>query len=485
MKRLVGEKVHRYTLLLILLLGVAVRMVFLLQPMRYDEAFSFTHYAGKPLSLGLSDYSFPNNHLFHTLLVHLAYVTFGNQPWVIRLPALVAGILLIPASYLFVRLFYNKEAGILTAGIIASSSILTEYSTNARGYTLVCLIFLLILCLAASVIRRQSLVAWMLISFLSVLGFYTIPIMLYPFVVVVVWLFLSILLADSATRRMALFWGLCVSFVATVVATFLLYAPVLASNGLESVIGNRFVAPKPWTDFVGQFPSSLLSVWNQWNRDVSWTMSILFAVGFFVSLVFHSRLSRFRVSVVIGVVLGVIPAIVAQRVVPYERVWLFLFPLYVGLASAGIILLFAFMAGEGFGQSLALPLLSLSLSIWLSVNTVRSQAVYFSNETGTLRDAEKITLFLKEYLRPGDRVLVGVPSDAILTYYFDLYGVPRDYLKSEMVSSKRIWIVVNESSHQTLTGFLDGIAPLLRDFTSPEILTRHESATIYQMDKIV
>ena len=85
------EKTHLSALLVILLSALAVRLWFLFEPMRYDEAFTFLQFASKPLYRGLSDYSYPNNHPLHTFLVHIAYRIFGNEPWVIRLPAFCAG----------------------------------------------------------------------------------------------------------------------------------------------------------------------------------------------------------------------------------------------------------------------------------------------------------------------------------------------------------------------------------------------------------
>jgi hypothetical protein len=62
------NQIHLCAFFAILLLGLTVRLIYIFQPMRYDEAFSFTNYASTPLSLALSSYSYPNNHLFHTLL---------------------------------------------------------------------------------------------------------------------------------------------------------------------------------------------------------------------------------------------------------------------------------------------------------------------------------------------------------------------------------------------------------------------------------
>ena len=56
-----------------------------------------------------------------------------------RLPALIAGILLIPATYLLFRVISNNLAALLSSALVAVSSPLIEFSTNARGYTTVTL----------------------------------------------------------------------------------------------------------------------------------------------------------------------------------------------------------------------------------------------------------------------------------------------------------------------------------------------------------
>ena len=123
------SRVHLSALGVLLALTVAVRIAFLFEPIRYDEAFTFTNYASKPLYVGLSTYTYPNNHLFHTFLVHISSRVFGGDPWAIRLPALVAGVLLVPAAYLLLRIVYDKHVALLCVGLVAVSAPLVVYST--------------------------------------------------------------------------------------------------------------------------------------------------------------------------------------------------------------------------------------------------------------------------------------------------------------------------------------------------------------------
>src|SRR5439155_24579478 len=213
--------------------GVVVRVCLLSQPMRNDEALTFLYYSSKPLSMALSDYSLPNNLLFHTFLVRLAYLLLGNEPWSLRLPAFIAGTLLIPAAYLLAHRLYNRHAALLSAALVACSSILIEFTTNARGYTLICLITLLVFALATILYRSTSALAWGLFVALSVVGFYTIPIMVYPFSAAIIWLFSLVILDNHSTLRTRQIQRLFFVLIAVIVLTISLYLPVFLSSGIE------------------------------------------------------------------------------------------------------------------------------------------------------------------------------------------------------------------------------------------------------------
>lgn len=461
-------------------LAAGLRLYFLSQPMRYDESYTFLLYASKPLRVGLSDYSAPNNHLFHTFLVHLAYLLWGNEPWVLRLPALIAGTLLAPAAYAVGRIFYNRHAGLIAAGLVASSSALIEYSTNARGYTLVCLVFLVILSLGRYLINGASMSAWLVFAVLSAVGFHTIPIMMYPFGIVTVWISLSIILKQDGRMRGALLKRLAMALLVTVVLTLVLYRPVLMRSGPSSVVANSFVMPMSWLEFARGAPASVSAMWSKWNRDIPLVLEVLLAAGCALSLLFHKRICSQRVPVVLAAVVWLVPVLVVQRVIPPERVWLFLLPLYLTLAAAGLVY-FLSLAEPLFGRhfSVMLAVFAIGLSLLLGWNVVERKSVYFSEDTGALRDAEEIAGFLKGYLRPGDRVLAACPADGPLRYYLIREGVSPEYLWSASHGGRRVLVVVKQPS-QTLQELLETARLPLS--ASHVLLKRYESASLYEIN---
>ena len=89
----------RLILLFILLSGLILRLGSLFEPVTYDEAYTYVAFASRSLWAIVSDYSLPNNHILHSILVHLSTQIVGNHPWAIRIPALVAGLGIIWMVY--------------------------------------------------------------------------------------------------------------------------------------------------------------------------------------------------------------------------------------------------------------------------------------------------------------------------------------------------------------------------------------------------
>ncbi len=131
-----NEYYFNLTLALIFLSGLIIRLIYLFLPMEYDEAYTFIIFSSRPLYYSLSYYPYFNNHIFHTFLQHICSSLMGNSPHILRLPTLLAGVFIIPCTYLFTQMFYNHYAALFAAALVSSSSVLIEHSTNARGYTL-------------------------------------------------------------------------------------------------------------------------------------------------------------------------------------------------------------------------------------------------------------------------------------------------------------------------------------------------------------
>jgi hypothetical protein len=476
------SRLHLGALSTITGVAVLVRLEFLFQPMRYDESATFVSYVSPPWYIALTDYSAPNNHVVHSLLAHMSTAVLGTDPWAIRLPAFLAGILLVPATYIAARALYDKHAALVGAGLVASSSVLVEYSTNARGYTLLALVFLLMLALATRLRTSWSPAEWLTFALLGAIGFFTVPVMLYAFGTVVGWLAIELWTDD---RRLVL-RRLLPSMVATLVLTGLLYAPIVASSGLNTLVSNEFVVPLPWSTFTTELPDSLVTIGRQWHRDVPLVLALTLAVGFLTAMVFHRRLSRFTLPPAVVALAWIAPVVVAQRVVPFERVWLFLVPLYLMTAAAGILFALTWLVARLGGKELVAVSIAVAAAGLLAASVVASQAVYRSEETSTFRDGEAIAALLEERLGTGGKVIVGPPGDAILEYLLGRRGLdPAELLYwTKPGGTRRFLVVVKKGSDQL------SLENLLADsrlkgvrLGQPRLIRRYDEASVYEVSR--
>ena len=427
-----GTPRHSLELGALSVVALVVRLGFLGQPIRYDEAITYNEFASRPLYYGLSFYPEPNNHLLNTLLVHVTSGALGGEAWAVRLPALVAGVLLVPATYVLGWLLHGRAAGLLAAALVAASSYLTEYSTNARGYTLQALAFCVTFCLTVWATRRRSGTALLLAAVVATLGFWAVPTMLYGVAVIAGWL-----AAEALAGRARLGWSQ-VALVGLLVAilSFVLYVPVVVVSGPERLAANRFVEPLGGAELVRDLTTSLARAWSLWNRDLPWPAVLLLVVGVGLQSAQDLRQRRPPLApLALGMCLGLV---LVQRVAPFERVWLFVLPLYFVLASGGLLGLFTTFEVPRWAASTA----AIGLACLLGTLVLRSGSILASRETGTFPDAAAVAETLRDRIGPDDAVATTLPASLPeLQYYFRRDGLPLETLVRPPEQAQRVFVV--------------------------------------------
>ena len=450
-----------------LVVAAALRIAFLDVPLRYDEATTYVNFVSDPLYVSLSDYSTPNNHPLHTALAKLAVSVFGSSPTAIRLAALLAGLALVPAVLALGWMLYGRTAGLVGAAFTAVSSTLVEYSTNARGYTLVALFTATGLLAAGRILSGGDAGAWAALVASGALGAFAVPVMLYAFGGILVWLAVSWLL--TGRDRGALWRRLALCIGSTGVLTALLYAPILVATGPASLASNEFVESRSWSAFADGIPDHLADTAEVWVRDLPSAVGVLLGLVLLVSLTLTPRLSRFPFPPLAGLAAWAIPVVLAQRVVPYPRVWLFALPVAIVTVSGALAPLLDRARRIGAPELATALILAGGAAFVLGEDTVRT-----SRETGALLDAEPVAGALAAMLRPGDTI-VAPGSDTILQYYLERRGVDGAPLY-DTDRGERVFLVVNTVGGQTLDGLVaearlgaDPEPTLVRSWPSAEL----------------
>ena len=472
---------NRPYLLIVLALTVLaaiLRLMYINQPMRTDESLTFLNYVSKPIYLAISDYSAPNNHLFHTFWAWIATRLFGNSEAALRLTSFVSGVLIVPISFELVRVLYNKRAALLTAGLVAISSVLIEYATNARGYGLQMLLIFLGLRMAYSLRVSWNSALWAAFSLVLALALYTIPTGLYAVSGIFLWLAANIVLERQSDwlKRLG---ALIISGVLMVAITALLYAPVLIVTGLGSLTSNTYVTALEFPLFLSSVGDMLQATLVQWHTSLPLPIGLLLLVGFVIALVAHRKLADYPVTIVVPLLLIAIVLITVQRVAPFTRVWLYLLPLYFGVATAGLVWLIDRLP-QAKPVYAGIAIIGL---VWGAGLVVSSDSPYWSLETGTFRDAEAVIIDLAPLIanEPDARIVYEHPSGEMLHYYARRHGLPGDAISQGGISPQTLYVVVNTEYPQTPETVmrLSGIDASL--YSEPEAIADYPLATVYQL----
>ena len=489
------EKDHLHIFLLlggITLIGFTLRLLDINKSIAYDEAYTFIHFASRPFKHILADYSAPNNHIFHTILVGISYRFFGGQAWALRLPAFMAGVLLIPAMYIAARRFFSEHQALAAAGLVAVIPLFINYSVNGRGYTMLVLFALLLTNFAGILVARKSNAALIAFILTAALGFYTIPIFLYPMAGISLWVVVTYLFSPAPwserLRKLGVFLGACLM---AGLLTVILYSPViLFGSGLSSIISNEIVKSLSWSTFLENLDPRLLKAWNKWMIGIGPTFEVVFLGGFLVSALFYRKVSSQKLLLPLQVflVLAVAILLVMQRVSPLPRIWIFLEAFYLMFAAAGLIWLISVTlratAGAAFTErilSLAIPLGF--LAVFASMLIARAQNPVFQDRD--LLPEAYAAEYLAAHLQPEDTIVATGPVDIQTAYYLNLHGIPFDrfYKRDHPVEIQNALVMLRENSKyktpESVVKFFKLDQTL--DLSAAELVFEYASVQVYSI----
>jgi hypothetical protein len=435
--------------LVVMLLAIVFRMEHIYSSLHHDEAYTYVAF-GRSLFSAITDYHLPNNHIFHSILLCLSTQIFGIQPWAVRLPAFMAGVLIVPAAYWLAKRIYDRWTALGAALLAAWFPALTAYSNNARGYTLVALFTLLILVLGDYVLKEKNFFAWGLISLFSALGFYTVPVMMFPFGVLFVWLLVENIVEGPGPykTKWEFTWFWLAAGLGTAVLTLLFYLPIFIFTGPEKVFTNGFVAPLPWGDLLETLSSRFTETWAEWSFRIPPIIILLFVTGFILSLIFHWRISNRRVPVQLATLLWIVILLLVQRPNAWSKVWVFLQPLFLIWVAAGILGLLQKIRLK-FVRGYPLAAVVFSLALFAGILQAARLIPQLPGLWGIKGNEESAVLFVKSRLQQADLIIVAPPDDAPVWYYSELHDIPDASFDPRSSIFERAMVLVDTIEGQT------------------------------------
>jgi hypothetical protein len=433
----------------LMFVALVLRLKNLNIPLGHDEAYMYEAFASRSIWHIVSDYHLPNNHVLLSILMKLSTGLLGNHLWTLRLPTIVTGVLIVPTAYFFAKRFFRQETAILSSILVAIFPTLIEFSVVARGYIIIVWLTLLVFTLADYVRVQKNRFVWLLIVFLSALGFYTIPIMLFPFGAIYIWLIGSWVLGDTSLYEpkssFLKYW--LGSGITTALLTIILYAPILIFS-FDRFFGNGFIAPVGWDVFPVTLWTRLRNAWVEWTASIPLWIVFLGILGFLVAFVFHKKFTGQKFPPQIAFLIWILTLLLVRRPDMLPRFWLFLVgPLLVWMAAGVMepLIRLPVTIGNGWNPAKILVTAFLALLLIQSFWMIPSLPSQLQKKD----DTEKATLYLKGTVHQGDLVTASTALLPPLRYYFNYYGIPKGSIR-QSGDFKRAFVVVDSKHFETL-----------------------------------
>lgn len=463
------------------ILAILFRVFLIQRPMQHDEAYTAVVFGFRPFIKIITDYHFPNNHVFHSILVHISYLLFGPNEWGVRSPAFAASVLSAPFGFILARRWYGNRIALISGISIAVFPSMIHYAVNARGYAVMALFTLMIFIMGDFVKRHNNILIWGSISICGALGFLTLPIMAYPLAIFYVWMgfvWLKNQFGQRYTRRSFLAFMLG-SGLLTIIFSLLLYTPIFLNWGVKSVFSNPYVSALDQSLYLQTLGSRLSELWAVLNFSAIPGFGFILIIGFLLSILFHKSTSDEKVSLSLLSILVIIALVAFQRPNIYARTWVFYYPLLLIWVTAGWVGFFHFITrNQKKYQNTTKKVLIASFLAILLINGFYYVATELRTSKRHSGDVEQTTLFLKSHLTSEDIVIITATDDAAMWFYFEKYALGQDFfLKDRPFESA--YVVVTFTKDQTVEQVIQERGPDMQFFN---FQTTEKIGTIGQLD---
>ena len=281
-------------------------------PVSFDEALTYLVFTSRGPFVSISYYPFPNNHVLHSLITNFTrYIPF-TELFDLRISSILINVLTWTIAYKCIAVFYNKKTSLIITGISAVLFLNIYYSYMSRGYSLMNLFFMISLYCAFKIsIHQTGKKYWAWFTLSSILGFFTMPSFLYPYVT----LNLYILIKRRDCFKKQVQMG-----ISTVAAVIILYTPIIIVNGLKALTGNEYVKPISRSEVIENlWPFFLQSI-----REISGFHWVYILPALLISFLFCLIYQRKEDLLHFLFFILVVPALlILHSVIPFPRTFVY------------------------------------------------------------------------------------------------------------------------------------------------------------------
>lgn len=284
-----------------------------MDPLIYDEAYTYLNFTRDSFYVCLVVYPFPNNHVLYSFITSVIdSIPFVPAIVALRLPVIIVGLFSLCFAYFFLKRFYSRNIAVFIVGIASLLPMSILYTYQARGYGILMLFFLIAFYAVHGIISSGAHKYWLLFLISSVLGLYTIPSFLYPLLI------LNFLILIFKVRDMK---KLIICNLLILVFTVFLYLPIILNEGLSALISNPFVKSIDREEVLQRLPSFM----EMLVEDIFHLPPIVVGSLLLVAFLYNLLIARDQNKTVVWLVFLITPIVllIVQSVIPFSRTFVY------------------------------------------------------------------------------------------------------------------------------------------------------------------
>ena len=439
---------HRAAVIALIVLGSIWRCYHVSLPITQEEATAFTRFVHLSVGELLTTSHVVAVHPLYVLLMKGAVKVLGVHLWTIRLPALFAGIAVMPVAYFTVRSLFNRHIALMMLAFIATSSGLVEVGALARGYSWTWLLMILGLGQARAYAKTERTGPAVGLAVLGALGVRFVPAMGAAALAVFLWAAYQVISAyDSSVWRRLLKLG--AAFLLFVLLVVLSHLPILLAHGVDGLLNDPSSPELGWNSFVAAERKGAMDLWSWMVAPLGLALTIAFGVGVLLAIYLSAR---YR-ALVGALLLACVVVSLGMRVQMNAEDWSFVLLVF---HLGGAIALFqlakvvgklrpASTDGQRGGLALALVLL---IMLPVGLSSARGRIPRHG-------EAARVGAWLRDHAGDNDRVWVEPPLDTPVEFHLIAEGIGRGLLEPAQPLKGRLYVLVGTAADQTVDQVLD------------------------------
>jgi mannosyltransferase len=424
----------------LVVLAVLLRIVALNQQLWFDEIVTLLDSAHNPLSRIVTTYNSQNQHMLYSILAHYSMRWFGEQPWALRLPAVLFGVASVPALYFFGRLVTTNREALLASALMTINYQHIWFSQNARGYTGMVLWALLASIFFVRGAREGQTRDWVCYGLVGSLGIYTHLMMAFVVVghgILYVWLLAS--RARSLGRASSNFFLPLYGFALSGALSLLLYGPVISRIFARTVGDAGKSVRYEWSSPVWAFWEMLRGL--RTGTGGGFLAVLVGGLVLAAGLISYWRSDRFVVGLVVLPGLATAAAVLATSHNLWPRFFFF---------EVGFAMLFVIRGATVWGrvgarilggtEKLGLRLSTAMVTVMILASALPLRAEYLHPKQDYLGAMK----FVEDQTRPDDQVLtLGTVTTAYQRYYGRSWPLveTRAQLDADLQAGDATWLI--------------------------------------------